>query len=117
MKIISSWSMILGIIILLTGCASEEGMVIGGEITEIDNENGDMKVAANYWTVLGEPEALRNSPVFEEELKSERVTIRVSRRKNYEVGQDIEVKVGKEYQEDAWDVSHLAFDVTVKDDR
>ncbi|WP_281975217.1 hypothetical protein [Halobacillus litoralis] len=108
------FSIIVVLAILLIGCVSNKGMAVGGEIIEVNEESGDMKLETVYWTIVSEPGSSTDSSEFKEELKSEAITIRVSKPENYDVGEEIEVKVIKNYEEDVWDLNRLAFEVTEK---
>ena len=109
------FSIIVALAILLIGCDSNKGMAVGGEIIEINEESGDMKIETAYWTTVNEQESSTESSEFKEELKSEAVTIQVSKPEKYDVGQEVEVKVIKNYEEDVWDMNRLVFEVTEKD--
>ena len=98
------FSIIVALAILLIGCDSNKGMAVGGEIIEINEESGDMKIETAYWTTVNEQESSTESSEFKEELKSEAVTIQVSKPEKYDVGQEVEVKVIKNYEEDVWDI-------------
>ncbi|SDJ08841.1 hypothetical protein [Salimicrobium halophilum] len=94
--------------ITLMGC-SQEGTFIQGDITEIDEESGDMEIDIVAWTTVSDTDSSERSHPFKE--KSNAQTIRVSNPGKYEVGQKIQVEVIKDYEEDVWDKDRLKFDV------
>ncbi|QTN00746.1 hypothetical protein ERJ70_16520 [Sediminibacillus dalangtanensis] len=94
----------------LMGCSQEEeGTFMQGDITEINEESGDMEVEVDAWTTVGEPGSSTESFEFLNAPKSQ--TIRVSNPENYEEGEKIKAKVIKNYEEDVWDLDRLTFEV------
>lgn len=94
----------------LIGCFQiEEGTFIQGNITEINEESGDMEIEIEAWTTIGEAGSSKDSYEFESKPISQ--SIRVSNPKDYDEGQEVKVKVIKNYDEDVWDLDRLKFEV------
>ncbi|MCT2536268.1 hypothetical protein NC661_13470 [Aquibacillus koreensis] len=99
------------ITIMLIGCSQvEEGTFIQGNITEINETSGDMEIDIELWTTVSEEEdTSKESYGFIEKPMTQ--TIRVSNPEDYEEGQKVKVKVIKDYDEHAWDLDRLKFEV------
>lgn len=96
--------------IALLGCTQmEEGTFIEGNITEINEESGDMEIKIKSWTTVSEPGSSTESYGFIEKTKSQ--MIRISNPENYDEGQKVKVKVIKNYDEQVWDLDRLKFEV------
>lgn len=87
----------------------EERTFIQGNITEINEESGDMEIEIEAWSTISESGSSAESYDFEGRPKSQ--TIRVSNPKDYDVGHEVHVKVIKNYEEDVWDLDRLDFEV------
>ncbi|WP_077623491.1 hypothetical protein [Sediminibacillus massiliensis] len=94
----------------LIGCSQiEEGTFIQGNITEINETSGDMEIEIEAWSAVREQGTSKVSYGFDKKPKSQ--TIRVSNPTDYEEGQEVAVKVFKDYDEDVWDLDRLKFEV------
>ncbi|MFD2043962.1 hypothetical protein ACFSTA_05330 [Ornithinibacillus salinisoli] len=92
----------------LIGCSqNKDGIFIEGNITEIDEEIGDIEVKGRM-TIS---ETVSSTDSFEIEKESMSQTIRVSNPEDYKVGQKVKVNVIKNYDEDIWDLDRLKFEV------
>ncbi|MYL61810.1 hypothetical protein GLW07_00435 [Bacillus hwajinpoensis] len=96
--------------ITLIGCFQvEEATFIEGEITNINNESGEMEIEVESWSTISDAESSSKPYVFKEMPDSQ--TIRVSNPDKYDEGKRIQVKVIKKYEEDVWDLNRLKFEV------
>ncbi|KGP71957.1 hypothetical protein [Pontibacillus yanchengensis] len=90
----------------LIGCNQvEEGTFIQGNITNINDESGDMEIEIISWTTVSEQGSSTESYAFEEKPSSQ--TIRVSNPKNFDEGQKVKMKVLKNYDEEVWNLEEL----------
>ncbi|MCT2534862.1 hypothetical protein NC661_04015 [Aquibacillus koreensis] len=98
------------ITITLFGCSQvENGTFIQGNITEINEKSGDMKIDIEFWSTVSQQGTSHATYGFRK--KSESQTIRVANPEEYDEGQKVSVKVFKNYAEDVWDLERLKFEV------
>lgn len=87
----------------------DEGTFLQGDITEINEATGDMEIDIEAWQTVTNKGTTADSYGFDQTADSK--TIRVSDPENYEEGQTVQAKVIKNYNEKAWDVDRLQFEV------
>ena len=92
----------------LIGC-TPKGTLILGDITEVNEETGDIKIEIFARTTVSDEESSTSSYPFEERPDSR--TIQVANPENYEEGEKVQVKIIKDYDEDVWDQDRLEFEV------
>ncbi|MGY0693754.1 hypothetical protein ACW2QC_13350 [Virgibacillus sp. FSP13] len=98
------------LVITLIGCSQiEEGTFIQGNITEINEESGEMEIEIESWTTISDTASSTESNKIK--MDSDSQIIRVSNPEDYEEGQKVQVKVIKNYDEDVWDLDRLKFEV------
>ena len=92
----------------LIGC-SPRGTFILGDITEINEETGDLKIEIFGRTTVSDADSSKDPYPYGKRLDSR--TIQVENPENYDEGEKVQVKIIKDYDEDVWDQDRLEFEV------
>ncbi|MBA2176110.1 hypothetical protein H0266_14530 [Halobacillus locisalis] len=92
----------------LIGC-SPKGTFILGDITEINEETGDMKIGIFGRATVSDADSPTAPYPFANRPDSR--TIQVENPENYDEGEKVQVKIIKDYDDDVWDQDRLEFEV------